>query len=196
MQRHPMVSISERSPGAAPTVLSRRTALAGLGAGTLGIALAARNVAAQDATPTTMVGHPLVGTWIVDRNPDDPTEIPTYNVITSDGTIIDPTVGGVGVWEATGPDSANFTLTGTIADLGAYFLVRGSIMVEEDGDHAINTYSSTIVAADGTVMDDLTVTGASATYIRLQHEPVDATGPLAEFPAWTPAPPAAATPTS
>jgi hypothetical protein len=47
--------------------------------------------AAQDATPTPMAGHPLVGTWIVDRNPDDPTEIPTYNVLTADGGLIDPT---------------------------------------------------------------------------------------------------------
>jgi hypothetical protein len=160
------------------------------------MALAAKNVAAQEATPMPMAGHPFVGTWIVDRNPDDPSEIPTYNVITSDGTVIDPTQGGAGVWEATGPDSANFTLTGTIADLNAYFLVRGSITIDADGDHATNIYSSTIVAADGTVMEDLTATGATATYSRLRMEPVDATGPLAEFPAWTPAPPPAATPTT
>ena len=178
--------------------LSRRSALAGLGAGGLGLALAkaARPANAQDATPTSLAGHPFVGAWIVDRNPDDPTEIPTYNVITSDGTVIDPTVGGVGVWEATGPDTANFTLTGTITDLSAYFLVRGSVTVEEGGGHATNIYSSTIVAADGTVMEDLTVTGATAKYVRLRLEPVDATGPLAEFPVWTPAPPTAATPTT
>jgi len=176
--------------------VSRRSALAGLGVGGLGLALTARGVAAQDATPTSLVGHPFVGTWIVDRNPDDPTEIPTYNVVTSDGTIIDPTVGGVGVWEATGPTSANFTLTGTITELSAYFLVRGSVMIDEGGGSATNTYSSTVVAADGTVMDDLTAVGATATYSRLRLEPVDATGPLPEFPVWTPAPPAAATPTS
>ena len=173
--------------------VSRRTALAGLGAGGLGLALAARGAAAQDATPASLAGHPLVGSWIVDRNPDDPTEIPTYNVITSDGTIFDPSVGGAGVWDATGPNSANFTLTGTIAELGGYFLVRASITVDEGGGSATATYSSTVAAADGTVMDDLTAVGASANYIRIQLEPLDATGPLAEFPAWTPPP---ATPTS
>ena len=45
-------------------------------------------------------------------------------------------------------------------------------------------------------MEDLTVAEATATYIRLRLEPVDATGPLAEFPVWTPAPPPAATPTT
>ena len=178
--------------------ISRRSALAGLGAGGLGLALAnaARPANAQDATPTSLAGHPFVGTWIVDRIPDDPTDIPTYNVITSDGAVIDPTQGGAGVWEATGPDTASFTLTGTIADLNAYFLVRGSVTVDEGGGHATNIYSSTIVAADGTVMEDLSVVGATANYIRLRLEPVDATGPLAEFPVWTPAPPSAATPTT
>ena len=174
-------------------IVSRRTALAGLGAGGLGLALAARGAAAQDATPTSMTGHPLVGSWIVDRNPDDPTEIPTYNVITSDGTIFDPSVGGAGVWEATGENTANFTLTGTIAELGGYFLVRASIMVDEGGESATASYSSTIVAADGTVMEDLTVAEASANYTRIRLEPLDATGPLAEFPSWTQPP---ATPAS
>ena len=47
--------------------VSRRTALAGLGAGGLGLALAAtaRPAAAQDATAEAMAGHPLVGTWAV-----------------------------------------------------------------------------------------------------------------------------------
>ena len=100
-----------------------------------------------------MASHPLVGTWIVDRNPADPTEMPTTNVLTADGGLIDPTVGAAGVWVATGPDTANFTLTGTFAELGAYFVVRGSIAVDAGGDTATASYSSTIVAADGTVMD-------------------------------------------
>ncbi len=45
--------------------VSRRTALAGLGAGGLGVALAAtvRHASAQDTTPASLAGHPLVGTW-------------------------------------------------------------------------------------------------------------------------------------
>jgi hypothetical protein len=178
--------------------VSRRTALAGLGATGLGLALAAtaRQASAQEATPTTMAGHPFVGTWIVDRNPDDPTEIPTYNVLTADGAVIDPTQGGAGVWEATGPDTANFTLTGTIMELSAYFVVRGSLTVDAGGGTATNSYSSTIVAADGTIMDQLTSAQDTAHYVRLRIEPQDAVGqPLAGFPAWTPATPTPATPT-
>jgi hypothetical protein len=44
--------------------VSRRAALAGVSAGSLGLALATTvgHTAAQDATPTATVGHPLVGT--------------------------------------------------------------------------------------------------------------------------------------
>ena len=136
--------------------------------------------------------HQFEQARIVDRNPDDPTEIPTYNVVTADGGLIDPTVGAVGVWAATGPDTANFTLTGTIAELGAYFVVRGSIAVDAGGDTVTNTASDTIVAAAGTILDQHAQ--LTATYVRLRVEPQDAVGqPLAGFPAWTPPP--AATPT-
>ena len=179
-------------------VISRRTTLAGLGAGGLALALAAtaRSATAQDATPTAMAGHPLVGTWIVDRNPDDPTEIPTYNVLTADGGLIDPTVGGAGVWEATGPDTANFTLTGTIAELGGYFVVRGSIAVDAGGDTATAWGSSTIVAADGTILDQqMDERAQGAHLVRIKVEPPEAMGqPLAGFPAWTPPPPATPAP--
>jgi hypothetical protein len=93
--------------------VSRRTALASLSAGGLGLALgatAALPVAAQDATPATMAGHPLVGAWMVDRVPNDPTDMPTANIISSDGTVSDPIVGGAGIWQPTGPSTANFTL--------------------------------------------------------------------------------------
>ncbi len=184
----------KRSPVLSTSGLSRRVALGRVAALAAAIGLGGRlgRAAAQEATPTAMAGHPFVGTWIIDRNPADPTEIPTYNVVTADGGLIDPTVGAVGVWAATGPDTANFTLTGTIAELGAYFVVRGSIAVDAGGDTVTNTASDTIVAADGTILDQHAQ--LTATYVRLRVEPQDAVGqPLAGFPAWTPPP--AATPT-
>ena len=177
--------------------LSRRAALGRVVAVGAAIGLGSRlgRAAAQEATPATMAGHPLVGTWIVDRNPDDPTEIPTYNVLTADGGLIDPSVGGAGRWEATDPETATFGLTGTIAELGAYFVVRGTLVVDAGGGTATASYSSTIVAADGTVLDQLTVAQGTARYVRFRIEPQDAVGqPLAEFPAWTPPPPATPTP--
>ena len=69
-----------------------------------------RTTRAQETTPDAMAGHPLVGTWIVDRNPADPSGMPTTNIITADGGLIDPSVGAAGVWAATGERTADFTL--------------------------------------------------------------------------------------
>lgn len=175
--------------------VSRRTALAGLGATGLGLALAAtvRQVSAQDATPFPMAGHPFVGTWIA-ADPADPTNMPTTNVITADGGLIDPTVGAAGVWTATGERTADFTLIALVAEGGGfYMLVRGSLDVDAGGDTATATVSATQVAPDGTVLDQ--VAQATATYLRLKVEPQSAVGqPLAGFPAWTPPPPATPTP--
>ena len=185
---------------------SRRSALGGAGAAAavlgLGLSSPVDRVAAQDATPAAMAGHPIVGTWIVDRNPADPTEMPTTNVFTADGGMIDPSVGAAGVWVATGPDTADFTLIAIFAEDraaigvavggGSYFLVRGSITVDAGGDTASSTVSQTHVAPDGTVLDQLSE--GTSTYLRLKVEPQDAVGqPMAGFPAWTPQ--AAATPT-
>jgi hypothetical protein len=182
--------------------ISRRTALAGLGATGLGLALAAttHHASAQDATPTAMVSHPIVGTWIVDRNPDDTADAPTLNVISADGTITDPVMGVAGVWQATGPRTLNFTLVGiTVETLagggaGSYAVIRGTGEVDDAGETLTGSASVTIVAADGTVLASLKGTNRA---IRLHVEPEDAGGtPLAGFPAWTPATPTPATPTS
>ena len=93
-----------RSSSTAP-VVTRRAALAGLGAGGLGLALAAtgRPAAAQDAE---MANHPLVGTWLAGRAPNDisvahwspdgnmSTNLPTVGV-DADGAIThsDPAMG-------------------------------------------------------------------------------------------------------
>src|SRR4051794_38775634 len=97
--------------------VTRRTALAGLGAGGLGLALAAasRPAAAQDATPIAMAGHPFVGTWVVDDSAD-PTDMPTTNIITADGGLIDPSIGAAGAWRATGERTADFTLIALVAE--------------------------------------------------------------------------------
>jgi hypothetical protein len=60
------------SNGKTADVVSRRTALAGLGAGGLGVALASRalNASAQDAS-ADMANHPMVGTWLGGRAPND-----------------------------------------------------------------------------------------------------------------------------
>lgn len=179
-------------PVLSPSGLNRRAVLrrsaalsAALGLGGL------HRATAQDATPVSMADHPLVGTWVVDRNRDDPTDMPTTNVLTADGGLTDPSVGAAGVWAATGERTADFTLIAIFAELESYFIVRGTLEVDAAGDTATATASHTHVASDGTVLDQ--VAQGISNYIRLRIEPLDAVGqPLAGFPAWTPTP--AATP--
>ena len=177
--------------------VSRRTALAGLGAGGLGLALAAttRQASAQEATPAAMAGHPLVGTWIFDKDIANPSELPSVVVFTADGGLLDPSEGVAGAWQATGPRSAAWTLVDFLTEGPAgYVVVRSTAEIDEGGDALAGPYSFTVVAADGTV---LASGEASSTAVRLPIEPIEAGGtPLAGFPTWTPAPPADATPTS
>jgi hypothetical protein len=178
--------------------LSRRTALAGLGATGLGLALAAatHHASAQDATPTAMAGHPMVGTWIIDRSPGDPTDAVTAVVYTADGGWIDPLVGAAGTWQATGPHSAAWTAIGLVGGgAGGYFALRTSAEIDDAGMNFSGTASVTIVAPDGTVVT--TISGGPMSHgVRLQVEPVEAGGTaLAGVPTWTPAAPTPATPT-
>jgi hypothetical protein len=177
--------------------VSRRTAVAGLGAGGVGLALAAtaRTAAAQDGTPAAMVGHPVVGTWIVDRNPDDQTDSPTVNIFTADGGVFDPLLAVGGAWQATGPRAATVTLLGLIDNgAGGYLAIRSAIEVDEAGTTLAGSHAVTIVAPDGTVLNTIQGHGRST---RLVVQGPEAAGtPLPGVPTWTPAPPPDATPTS
>ena len=183
----------------ANVALTRRTALSGVGmaAAALGLSQVSA-VAAQEATPSAMAGHPFVGTWIIG---DPAGGDPTTNIITPDGGLIDPTVGAAGVWTATGARTADFTLIALVGVVGvhrtegggSYYLVRGSITVDAGGDTATGTANGTHVAPDGTVLDTQATGTGTIPYVRLKVEPQSAAGqPLAGFPAWTPS---SATPT-
>lgn len=175
--------------------ISRRTALAGLGAGALGVSLAAaHHVSAQDATPGAMAAHPIVGTWIIDRDVTTATEAPSIVVVTADGGVIDPSQGVAGAWKATGERTIAWTLVGTLPANEGTIVVRSTGEVDETGMSQTGTYTVTIVAPDGSVMT--TISGDSIG-VRLPIEPVEAGGtPLPGIPTWSPVPATDATPTS
>jgi len=119
--------------------VSRRSALAGLGAGGLGLALAAtvRQASAHDAKPNALAGHPAVGAWLVLNAPTGPTTI----IFSADGTAVFGTQatqatpqGGVfvsaslGTWESTGEHSIRFTAVNWLSDANG--ASAGSITVD------------------------------------------------------------------
>jgi hypothetical protein len=127
--------------------VSRRTALAGLGAGGLGVALAAtaRPASAQDATAGAMANHPIVGVWMVAA----PTG-PALAVFLADGTNIQgvPTAQAgpqgvtftgaqVGTWEPIGERGIHFTGVQLLTDATGAFVgsvtIDGHPVVSEDG---------------------------------------------------------------
>jgi hypothetical protein len=176
--------------------LTRRTAIAGFGATGLGLALTAP-AHAQDATPIPMAGHPIIGTWLVDRQSDAVTDAPTINIMTADGAVIDPVFNVGGAWQEVGPRTAAATLYGVIdGGQGGYLVVRSLNEVDDTGMHIMGPYTVTIVAPGGTVV--MTADGAGRA-TRLPVQPMEDGGtPLPGIAPWTPetpgATPGAATP--
>jgi hypothetical protein len=163
--------------------ISRRTALAGLGAGVLGMSLAAaQHASAQDAAPGAMAAHPIVGNWMVNTPAG-----PAMAVFLADGTNIQGlpvTQAGpngvefvstqVGSWEPVDERGVHFTgvqlhsdangiLTGTVT-IDAYPVVSEDGLTFLDDDPR----SGPIVRdAAGTVVADARGSGPPATGMRM-----------------------------
>jgi quinol monooxygenase YgiN len=137
--------------------VTRRTALAGLGASGLGLALAAtvRHAAAQDTT-AEMAKHPMVGTWLSGTGPTDLAVVhwDADGDMTNNGFLATPGPDGTtihsnpfaGVWEPDGARGIHITFmamtfdaTGAVTGtLSFIFLVDEQ---DEDRYYAIEQYA-------------------------------------------------------
>ena len=188
----------------APSI-SRRAALAGLGVGSLGLALAAttRQASAQDTTAEAMAGHPLVGTWVVMVPGAVIPQIfgPDGSVVTAfPPNSVDPALGlafhgaALGRWEATGDRSGHFTVIQARSDAdGVYvgtFQYEANPEVSADGRSLVNTKPQRVIVRDAAnnVTLDQVFSGPPVTATR-----VGATMDSVDLP---PATPPAATPTA
>jgi hypothetical protein len=138
--------------------LSRRTALAGLGAGGIGMALATRgHMAAAQDTATDLASHPLTGTWLAMANPALPEnpQFPAPSLFSADGSVLlmfpVTDVGpqgvvsqsaAVGVWEAYDEHRGHFTATQLLSGMDGTFLgsvtIDGFPLVSDDGQTFID----------------------------------------------------------
>lgn len=156
-----------------------------------------RSIAVQEATPPAMAGHPLVGTWLVDDDADDPTNAPEVSRFTADGAYVSVDAEGfpnVGVWKATGERTAALTFVVPGEDAFADTLVvRAAIEVDETGDATTAQYTVELVTPDGTRSGEYGPGTATATRITAEEmgTPV---GPIATL--FEAEGEAAATPTS
>ena len=130
---------------------------------------------AQEATPATMSGHPLVGTWLLDTNADDPANAPEVTIFTADGAYISVDAEGFpnhGVWEATGERTAGLTIVSPGMEEETFagtFVVRASIEVDESGDSFTARYTGEFVAPDGTETGEYGPGTATATRITVEE---------------------------
>jgi len=140
--------------------LSRRTALAGLGATGLGLALAS-SATAQEASLSDLAGHPLTGTWAA-LTPGG--VVPQIHG--ADGSIItafppnyvDPALGltfqgpALGQWEADGERTGHFTFIQALSDAnGTYvgtFQLADELEVSADGQTWSGATSAHIIVRD------------------------------------------------
>ena len=141
-----------------PNSVSRRTALAGLGAGSLGLALAAttRHASAKDTTSEAMANHPMVGAWLV-AGPRGP----SMTIVHPNGTWQDGSLAAgpgpngttinsatVGTWEPYGERGIHFTAVQTQTDAEGVFVGSATLdaypVASEDGltfsDHDPETH--------------------------------------------------------
>ena len=138
---------------------------------------------AQEATPTAMAGHPLVGAWLLDTNADDPANGPEVTIFTADGAYISVDAEGFpnhGVWEATGERTAGLTIVSPGMEEEAFagmFVVRASIEVDETGDSFTAQYTGEFVTPDGTETGEYGPGTATATRIEVEEMGTPA-GPL------------------
>jgi len=185
------------------STVSRRTALAGIGAGGLGVAFAARTAAAQDGAGD-LAGHPLVGSWAV-MTPGG--VVPQLHG--ADGSIIafyppsyvDPMLGltfqgpALGRWEADGERSGRFTFIQALSDAeGAYVgtaQLAAGIEASEDGQTWSGTDDPRVIARDpanNVILDEVIAIDPPVTATRI--------GATAESVILPVASPGAATPES
>lgn len=130
--------------------VSRRTALTGIGAGGLALALAVRgsDASAQEAAPVDLSAHPLAGTWLVTTTggprPNMAVWHPDGSFITGwETSYVDPALGvvfespAVGTWEPMGERQIHFTAVFVITDADGTYLrsvtFEGHPMASEDG---------------------------------------------------------------
>ena len=120
-----------------------RSTLAVLATVALTLAALSPVATAQDEA----VEHPLVGAWVLDSTPDDPSDAVDLVVFNPGGTLVSLSAEGpaAGSWEPTGERTADVTFHGLAfapdGGFGGLFTIRASGEVAEDGQTFTATYT-------------------------------------------------------
>jgi hypothetical protein len=128
-------------------------------------------IAAQESTPASLEGHPLVGSWVAmtpfgasaETFAADGSFVAGYPVVEQGPMGASYYSAGVGVWESTGPRSAHFTAVQAITDANGVsqgtLTIDGHLDVGDDGQHFVDDSPETTLTyrdASGTVITAIT----------------------------------------
>jgi hypothetical protein len=144
----------------------------------------------QDGTPVPPTPHPLVGAWLLTPDVNDPSVPQNLAIFHDDGTFLETSAGqccGIGVWEATGPNTAVLTIQSFAPDAsGGAGIIRANIVVDASGNTFTADFTLELVAADETSSGEMGPGRAAGERIAVDPmgEPVGAL----RRPAATPAP--------
>ena len=151
--------------------LSRRTALSGVGAATAALSLGQLHPAtAQEATPSALASHPMVGAWMATT----PSGL-APGIFFPDGTVVVvvPATGtsplgttyvstAVGTWQPVSARGIHFTVVQLHSDANGNYVgsitTDGHPVVSEDGQRLVDDSPEsgpTVRDAQGTVLDVL-----------------------------------------
>ena len=155
---------------------------------TLALALVAISplVVAQDDAAT----HPLVGAWVLDGTPDDPSDAVDLVVFDAGGTLVSMSAQGpaAGSWEPTGERTADVTFHGLAfapdGGFGGLLTIRASGEVAEDSQTFTATYTLELPAAMAQMMGapEGQLGPGEVTAQRIAIEPMGETvGPIPDF---------------
>jgi hypothetical protein len=133
---------------------------------------------AQSGTSEATRIHPVIGAWWTANDAPGPGVDTAYGVFHADGTYIevDPNIGvGVGVWQATGENSADLTYVFQDIDpepattAAGTVTVRQSVTVDETGNSFTAPLTVEVRIPDGTVVFTARYTARGT---RLEVEPM------------------------
>jgi hypothetical protein len=153
-------------------------------------------IRAQDASPSAMNASPLVGSWQLDTDTNDPSNPPELAVFSADGAYLEFAIDGpaVGRWESTGADTATLTIWFLGADERGYngtTIVRASVQASADGQSFDADYTVEVMQPDGTMSGQYGPGHAHGTLLSVEPMGTPA-GPLSDLfgtpAAATPAP--------
>jgi hypothetical protein len=150
------------------------------------IAVVGSGALAQDARPSSIEGHPLVGAWLIDIRAEDPGNPPSSAIFHGDGTYMQADVVGVGIgtWEPINPGTGELTVVFHQADPRRGVMtatIRATVRVADDNQSLSATYTLEVVGPDGIPSGQRGP--ATATGVRIDVEPMGILkGPLGPPP--------------